>query len=141
MKILTEKKNVRQKSRECHNHKPQPFPDTKRKRTPTIQTSTNQTNVRKALRLAPSSPTETCLLCFLCFQGQPLYILFIFLLIVDILKEKKKLTLGAMCFVWISPCPLPHFQNDPHRCFYVDVEPWISMEQIDLSQNVCLTLY
>ena len=23
---------VREKSRECHNHKPQPFPDTKRKR-------------------------------------------------------------------------------------------------------------
>ena len=28
-------KNVREKSRECHNHKPQPFPDTKRKRKPT----------------------------------------------------------------------------------------------------------
>ena len=26
---------VREKSRECHNHKPQPFPDTKRKRKPT----------------------------------------------------------------------------------------------------------
>ena len=26
-----EKKWVREKSRECHNHKPQPFPDTKRK--------------------------------------------------------------------------------------------------------------
>ena len=24
-------KQVREKSRECHNHKPQPFPDTKRK--------------------------------------------------------------------------------------------------------------
>ena len=24
----TEKKMVREKSRECHNHKPQPFPDT-----------------------------------------------------------------------------------------------------------------
>ena len=23
---------VREKSRECHNHKPQPFPDTKRKK-------------------------------------------------------------------------------------------------------------
>ena len=29
------KKKVREKSRECHNHKPQPFPDTKRKRKPT----------------------------------------------------------------------------------------------------------
>ena len=28
-------KRVREKSRECHNHKPQPFPDTKRKRKPT----------------------------------------------------------------------------------------------------------
>ena len=26
---------VREKSRDCHNHKPQPFPDTKRKRKPT----------------------------------------------------------------------------------------------------------
>ena len=29
------KKKVREKSRECHNHKLQPFPDTKRKRKPT----------------------------------------------------------------------------------------------------------
>ena len=28
-------KKVREKSRECHNHKPQPFPDAKRKRKPT----------------------------------------------------------------------------------------------------------
>ena len=28
-------KNVREKSRECHNHKPPPFPDIKRKRKPT----------------------------------------------------------------------------------------------------------
>ena len=28
-------KEVREKSRECHNHKPQPFPDPKRKRKPT----------------------------------------------------------------------------------------------------------
>ena len=30
-----DKKKVREKSRECHNHKLQPFPDTKRKRKPT----------------------------------------------------------------------------------------------------------
>ena len=30
-----ETKKVREKSREFHNHKPQPFPDTKRKRKPT----------------------------------------------------------------------------------------------------------
>ena len=29
------KKKVREKSKECHNHKPQPFPDSKRKRKPT----------------------------------------------------------------------------------------------------------
>ena len=29
------KKKVREKSRECHNQKPQPFPDPKRKRKPT----------------------------------------------------------------------------------------------------------
>ena len=29
------KTKVREKSRECHNHKPQPFPDTKRMRKPT----------------------------------------------------------------------------------------------------------
>ena len=31
----TSKKTVREKSRECHNHKPQPFQDPKRKRKPT----------------------------------------------------------------------------------------------------------
>ena len=30
--IYNEAKKVREKSRECHNHKPQPFPDAKRKR-------------------------------------------------------------------------------------------------------------
>ena len=33
--IISSEKKVREKSRECHNHKPQPFPDTKRKRKPT----------------------------------------------------------------------------------------------------------
>ena len=32
---MLKKKKVREKSRECHNHKPQPFPDIKRKRKPT----------------------------------------------------------------------------------------------------------
>ena len=51
-------KKVREKSRECHNRKPQPLPDTKRKRKQTKnQTSANRTNVRKALRLALSSPS------------------------------------------------------------------------------------
>ena len=30
--LFKQKKKVREKSRECHNHKPQPFPDTKRKK-------------------------------------------------------------------------------------------------------------
>ena len=33
--MICKNKKVREKSRECHNHKPQPFPDTKRKRKPT----------------------------------------------------------------------------------------------------------
>ena len=52
------RKKVREKSRECHNHKPQPFPDTKRKRIQTKPNKRKSTNVRKALRLALSSPSE-----------------------------------------------------------------------------------
>ena len=33
--IFLLQKKVREKSRDCHNHKPQPFPDPKRKRNPT----------------------------------------------------------------------------------------------------------
>ena len=33
---IVNKKKVREKSRECHNHRPQPFPDPKGKRKPTI---------------------------------------------------------------------------------------------------------
>ena len=51
-------KKVREKSRECHNHKPQPFLDPRGRGNRQIQTSTNRTNVRKALRLALSSPSE-----------------------------------------------------------------------------------
>ena len=35
MQHCEKKKKVREKSRECHNHKPQPYPDTKWKRKPT----------------------------------------------------------------------------------------------------------
>ena len=41
-------KKVREKSRECHNHKPQPFLDTRGKGNRQIQTSTNRSNIRKA---------------------------------------------------------------------------------------------
>ena len=34
-KLGVNQKKVREKPRECHNHKPQPFPDPKRKRKPT----------------------------------------------------------------------------------------------------------
>ena len=33
--LIYDRKKVREKSRECHNHKPQPFRDPKRKRKPT----------------------------------------------------------------------------------------------------------
>ena len=33
---------VREKSNECHNYKPQPFPDLKRKRKPTNQNKSNK---------------------------------------------------------------------------------------------------
>ena len=58
--ILEEmKKKVREKFRECHNHKPLPRPELKRKRKPTnLNKHTNRTNVRKELRLALSSPSE-----------------------------------------------------------------------------------
>ena len=55
---LYTKKKVREKSRECHNHKPQPFPDPRGRGNRQSQTSTNRTNVRKAPRLALSSPSE-----------------------------------------------------------------------------------
>ena len=47
-------KKVRGKSREYHNLKPQPLPDTKRKEKQTKQTSANRTNLRKVPRPAPS---------------------------------------------------------------------------------------
>ena len=52
------KKKVRKKSRECHNHKPQTSQTPRGRGNRQIQTSTNRTNVRKALRLALSSPSE-----------------------------------------------------------------------------------
>ena len=51
-------KRVREKSRECHNHKPQPIPDTKWKRKQTKPNKRKSNHVRKALRLALSSPSE-----------------------------------------------------------------------------------
>ena len=56
--VLTYKKLI-EKSRECHNHKPQPTPDTMRKRKMTkTNTYKTNTNAREAHRPAPSSPIE-----------------------------------------------------------------------------------
>ena len=55
---ISRAKKVREKSRECHNYKPQPFPDLRGRGNRQIQRSTNRTNVRKALRLTLSSPSE-----------------------------------------------------------------------------------
>ena len=56
--LLFFKKRVREKSRECHSHKPRPSQTPRGRGNRQIQTSTNRTNVRKALRLALSSPSE-----------------------------------------------------------------------------------
>ena len=55
---LIRNKMVREKSRECHNHKPQPFPDTKRKRKQTKQNmpkSNKRTKSTKINSLFPKS--------------------------------------------------------------------------------------
>ena len=74
-------KKVREKSRKCHNYKPQPFPDTKRKRKPK-KTSTNRTNERKALRLALSSPRE------------------VIAILKGLIKHKNKMTHGKTYNKW-----------------------------------------
>ena len=52
------KQKVREKSRECQNYKPQPCPDTERKRKPTNPNKLKSNKRTKALRLALSSPSE-----------------------------------------------------------------------------------
>ena len=44
---------VREKTRECHNHKPQPFPDTKRKRKPTNPNKNKRTKSTKISSIFP----------------------------------------------------------------------------------------
>ena len=56
VKKKKKKKKIREKSRECHNHKSQPFLDTKRKKK---QTKPNKRKSNKRTkRLALSSPSE-----------------------------------------------------------------------------------
>ena len=66
---FTTKKGVREKSRECHNHKPQPFPHTKRKRKQT------KLSKRKSNKRTKSTKTSSlllyvfpCVILFLCFS-------------------------------------------------------------------------
>ena len=44
------KKKFREKSRECHNHKPQPFPDTKRKRKQTKPNKPKQAQIEQTYK-------------------------------------------------------------------------------------------
>ena len=49
-------KKVREKSRECHNHKPQPFPDPKRKRKPTNLKKHKPNKRTKSTKISSLSP-------------------------------------------------------------------------------------
>ena len=50
------KTKVREKSRECHNHKPQPFPDIKWKRKPTYQNKHKSTKRTKSTKISSLFP-------------------------------------------------------------------------------------
>ena len=50
------KKKVREKSRECHNHKPQPFPDPKRKREPTSPNKHKSNKRTKSTKISSLFP-------------------------------------------------------------------------------------
>ena len=49
-------KKVRQKSGECHNHKPQPFPDTKRKRKQTNPNKHKSNKRTKSTKISSRFP-------------------------------------------------------------------------------------
>ena len=49
------KKKLRKESRECHNHKPQPFPDTKKKRKPTNQNKHKSNKHTKSTKISSLS--------------------------------------------------------------------------------------
>ena len=49
-------KKVRGKSRECYNHKPQPFPDTKRKRKPTKPNKPKSNKCTKSTKISSLFP-------------------------------------------------------------------------------------
>ena len=54
--ITLDSKNVREKSRECHNHKPQPFLDPKRKRKPTISNKHKSNKRTKSTKISSLFP-------------------------------------------------------------------------------------
>ena len=61
------KKRGKEKSRECHNHKPQPFPDTERRRKPTNPNkhkSNKRTKSTKISSLFPKRGDRNTKLCF-----------------------------------------------------------------------------
>ena len=50
---------VREKSRECHNHKPQPFPDTKRKKRKPTKPNKHKSNKRtKSTKISSLFPKQ-----------------------------------------------------------------------------------
>ena len=49
-------KKIREKSRECHNHKPQPFQDTKRKRKQTKSNKYKSNKRTKSTKISPLFP-------------------------------------------------------------------------------------
>ena len=49
-------KKVREMSRECHNHKPQPLPDTKRKRKPTKPNKHKPNKRMKSIKISSLFP-------------------------------------------------------------------------------------
>ena len=51
---------VREKSRECRNHKPQPFPDTKRKRKPTNPNKHKPNKRTKSTKISSLFPKRNC---------------------------------------------------------------------------------
>ena len=53
---MPQKKKVREKSRECHNHKPQPFPDPKRMRKPTNSNKHKSNKRTKSTKISSLFP-------------------------------------------------------------------------------------
>ena len=53
---MMDDKKVREKSRECHNHKPQPFPDTKRKRKQTKPNKRKSNKRTKSTKISSLFP-------------------------------------------------------------------------------------